>query len=55
MSKLLNNIKSYHVSQCKDIGACFNMHTSCLLGDFGYVNISFFFLLSIFVFMEAVT
>lgn len=27
VSKLLNNIKSHHVLQCKDIGASFNMHT----------------------------
>lgn len=43
MSKLINNIKSYHVSQCKVIGTCFNMHMSCLLGDFCYMNIFFLF------------
>lgn len=43
VSKQLKNIKSYHVSQCKDIGACCNIHTSCLLGGFSYVNVFFFF------------
>lgn len=38
LSEQLNNIKNYHVSQYKGIGACFNMHTSCLLGNFCYVN-----------------
>lgn len=42
VSKQLNNIKSYHVSQCQDISSCFNMHTFSLLGDFCYVNILFY-------------
>lgn len=34
VSKLLNNFKSYHVSQHWDISTCFNMHTLVYLVTF---------------------